>query len=102
MVSRSSKHSLESFLNLEQACTLVLLKKNNLPFSEFQRFIDSAQFVFRNQEGSHRTYKHPTHECGPPHYDTITVQSVNNKAKPYQVKQVVEFIRCAEPKRDRK
>lgn len=58
----------------------------NFRFSDLCSLADLAGFVFDRSAGSHRIYKHPSGVM-------MNFQDVNGKAKPYQVKQLLDFIR---------
>lgn len=58
----------------------------NLSFKELCSLAEYAGFEFRNQAGSHKIYKHPVIN------EMINIQPEGNKAKPYQVKQLLEII----------
>jgi predicted RNA binding protein YcfA (HicA-like mRNA interferase family) len=58
----------------------------NLRFQDLCSLAEFAGFVFDRSAGSHRIYKHPT-GC------MMNFQNVNGQAKPYQVKQLLEFIK---------
>lgn len=91
--------SLEELYGLQKACSQALKSKNNYPFKDLCDLAEAAGFEFRNQTGSHLIYKHPKYVNGV--IDKLTLQpseSDSSKAKPYQIKQVVNFIREATPK----
>jgi predicted RNA binding protein YcfA (HicA-like mRNA interferase family) len=61
----------------------------NLSFDELCLLSEYAGFVFRNQTGSHKIYKHPRIK------NTLNFQpdkKDKSKAKKYQVKQLVTLI----------
>ena len=58
----------------------------NLKFSELCQLAEKAGFEFRNQTGSHSVYKHPELK------EMMNFQPDGNKAKPYQVKQLLRTI----------
>lgn len=60
----------------------------NLRFSDLCTLAEMAGFVFDRSAGSHKIYKHST-------YGMMNFQDVNGKAKPYQVKQLLDCIRCS-------
>ena len=57
----------------------------NLRFSELCSLAECAGFIFDRAAGSHKIYKH--HAGG-----MMNFQDVNGKAKPYQVRQLLDFI----------
>ncbi|HPR53412.1 MAG TPA: type II toxin-antitoxin system HicA family toxin [Deltaproteobacteria bacterium] len=59
---------------------------NNLSFSELCSLAKQVGFVYRNTSGDHETYKHPIGGR------MMNFQPINGKAKPYQVKQLLDFI----------
>ncbi len=90
--------SLEEKYGLQEECDEALRTKNNYPFQDLCRLAESAGFVLRKQSGSHKIYKHPQY-ISSFISDRINLQpNKSNQAKPYQIKQVVNFIREAEPK----
>jgi len=61
----------------------------NLTFKELCALAEYAGFVFRNQSGSHKIFKHPTIK------KIMNLQpnkSDKSKAKKYQIKQLVDII----------
>jgi len=58
----------------------------NLSFYELCFLAEAVGFEFRNQTGSHRIYKHPVIN------EMINIQPDGNKAKPYQVRQLLKII----------
>ena len=58
----------------------------NLRFADLCSLAELAGFVFDRSAGSHRIYKHPSGFM-------MNFQDVNGKAKPYQVKQLLDFIK---------
>jgi predicted RNA binding protein YcfA (HicA-like mRNA interferase family) len=58
----------------------------NLRFSDLCTLAEMAGFVFDRAGGSHKIYKHPAGGM-------MNFQDVNGKAKPYQVKQLLDYIR---------
>ena len=63
------------------------LSDNNIDFNDFRNLIVDLGFVFRNQEGSHRIYKHSGIR------EKMNIQPDGNKAKGYQVRQLRTIIR---------
>ncbi len=61
----------------------------NAKFNEICRLAEEVGFEFRNQNGSHKIYKHPVYKkmmnFQPDKRD-------NSKAKKYQVSQLISFI----------
>lgn len=59
----------------------------NVKFSELCRLAELVGFVFDRQNGtSHKVYRHEKHP------GIMNFQEVKGKAKPYQVKQLLNFI----------
>ena len=58
----------------------------NLRFSDLCALAEMAGFIFDRAAGSHKIYKHPAGFM-------MNFQDVNGKAKPYQVRQLLDFIR---------
>jgi hypothetical protein len=61
----------------------------NLRFTDLCKLAEMAGVVFDRAAGSHRIYKHPAGMM-------MNFQDVNGQAKPYQVKQLLDFIRNIE------
>ena len=59
---------------------------NNFPFSDLCTLAEKVGFVFRNQKGSHKMYKHPKFN------KMMNFQPNGNKATSYQIKQLLNFI----------
>jgi hypothetical protein len=60
----------------------------NVTFSEICKLAEAAGYQFRNQKGSHKTYKHPDH----PYPRMMNFQNNKGMAQPYQVKQLLTAI----------
>ena len=59
----------------------------NVDFGELCYLAEKVKCEFRNQSGSHKTYKHTEYK------KTLNFQPDNNgKAKAYQVRQLINFI----------
>ena len=59
---------------------------SELTISELCSLAESLGFEFRNQNGSHRIYKHPKLK------GTMNFQpDKNNKARKYQLRQLIDF-----------
>jgi len=58
----------------------------NLRFTDLCKLAEMTGFVFDRAAGSHRIYKHTAGMM-------MNFQDVNGQAKPYQVKQLLNFIR---------
>lgn len=88
---------LEEALGLEEACRAALAGKNSFPFDALCRLAESAGFALDRRRGSHLIYKHPTHilDARLAPSDRMNFQPRDGKAKPYQVEELVSFIRLA-------
>ena len=95
---KSAWKTLEEEYSLQELCRDFLARKNNLRFDEFKAAAVNAGFQFRHDGTSHVVGSHPTHTLGPIHYNQLNFQEKNGKAKPYQVKQFVDFLRDAQPR----
>lgn len=82
-----------------EECQKALKQCKNYSFDDFCKLIERIGFVFKRQCGSHRIYSHPDYEDGPPNYDIINIQNYKGKAKPYQIKLLIEFVKNAKRKR---
>ncbi len=89
--------SLEEARALERRCREALAAKKSLPFAELCRLAEDAGFVRDRHKGSHTIYKHPDYilDMRLRPSDRMNFQPNDNKAKPYQVAELVEFIRLA-------
>lgn len=81
-----------------EECQKALKQCKNYSFDDFCNLIERVGFEFKRQSGSHRIYSHPEFENGPPNYDTLNIQNYKGKAKPYQIKMFVDFIKNAKRK----
>jgi hypothetical protein len=92
--------TLAEILGLEGRCQEFLLRIHNIDFDELLQLAKDAGFPIGKPDGtSHQISKHPTHAGGPPAYDKMNFQNAKGKAKPYQVRQLVGFIRTAQKKK---
>lgn len=73
----------EQFLQLYMQCKR---GTNNVSFAELCALAEMAGWIYDRQKGSHKIYRHPKHP------KNMNFQSVKNKAKPYQVRQLLKFI----------
>jgi len=60
---------------------------NNFSFSELCWLAEHVDFEFKRPKGSHKFYKHKTIKGS-----IMNFQNDNGKAKPYQIKQLLNFI----------
>jgi len=60
--------------------------QDNISFNDLCKLAEMVGFIYDRQKGSHRVY---THEKYP---GIMNFQDVKGKAKPYQVKQLLNFI----------
>ena len=94
--------TLEEQYSFHQKCQELLSAKNNTQFTELVANAEMVGFLGRYADSSHWVGRHPTHELGPPAYNKVNFQKMGgNKAKPYQVEQLVKFIQNAAPKQSR-
>ena len=98
--------SLETYYNLEGECHDAELEKKNYRFDRLRGLAEKAGFVDRSKKRAKHSYvyKHPTYvldKGGGSKTDMVNLQpdtKTHSKAKPYQVTQVINFIRNAKPK----
>lgn len=62
------------------------LSQSNVSFSDLCKLAEMVGFSFDRQSGSHRVYRHEKYP------GIMNFQDVKGKAKPYQVKQLLNFI----------
>lgn len=60
--------------------------QNNVSFSDLCMLAEMAGLTFDRQKGSHKIYRHAKHP------GIMNFQDVNDKAKPYQVKQLLVLL----------
>ena len=60
---------------------------HNFSFSELATLLSGLGFVLDRQEGSHHVWQHSKVK------NSVNVQSVHGKAKPYQLRQIRDIIR---------
>lgn len=58
---------------------------NNLSYSDLCSLAKHVGFLYRDSKGDHETYKHPNGGM-------MNFQSVKGQAKPYQIRQLLDFI----------
>lgn len=89
--------TLEEKHGLERRCREFLDRKNSLSFKELCQLAEDAGFVFDRSRGSHVIYKHPWYmlDVRMAPSDRMNFQPDGSKAKPYQVADLVSFIRMA-------
>jgi hypothetical protein len=63
------------------------LSQSNVNFSDLCKLAEMVGFYFDRQKGSHKVYRHEKHP------GIMNFQDVKGKAKPYQVNQLLYFIR---------
>ena len=59
---------------------------NNISFKDLCYLVEKVGFIWRRTSGDHRIYKHPYIK------KIINLQPDKNKAKPYQVQQVLDIV----------
>ena len=87
--------SLADDVRLREECEVVYRKRKNCSFDDFCKLIEMAGFEYDRTNGDHHIYKHPKYKMTSPPYDTISIQEVDGKAKPYQIKDLIKFINLA-------
>ena len=89
--------SLEEEQGLARRCQEALSAKHSLSFAELCRLAEDAGFVLDRRKGSHAIYKHPAYmlDARLRPTDRMNFQPDGSKAKPYQVAELVSFIRLA-------
>ena len=92
--------TLEEIFGLNDICEDFLQRKNNLSYNMLINLVKKVGFQKIGGKGSHEVWCHPSYRIDTPLSDIITLQTVRGKAKPYQVQQVVKFIRSARNKNE--
>ncbi len=64
----------------------ILAGSRNTSFSDFVLLIRAFGFTLARTSGSHHIYTHPEVD------ELINVQSVGGKAKPYQIRQLLDLV----------
>ncbi len=64
----------------------MLSSRGNISFADLCKLAEHVGFTFDRQNGSHKIYKHEKHP------EFMNFQNVKGKAKPFQVKQLINFI----------
>ena len=59
---------------------------HNVAFADAQRLVESLGFELDRVRGSHHIYRHPTLRL------RVNRQPQGNKAKPYQLRQVLDLV----------
>ena len=70
---------------LDKILTAMQRSQANVAFSDLCRVVESMGYVLRRTRGSHLIYRHETR----PELPLINLQADGDKAKPYQVRQVL-------------
>ena len=73
-------------MNKRKLLQKALASPNNLRFVELTALVEAMGFRLSRTNGSHHIFKHPEVR------EQVNLQDVKGKAKPYQVRQVVELI----------
>jgi len=60
--------------------------RNNVSFTDLCALAELVDFTFDRQGGSHKIYRHKSHP------GIMNFQEVKGKAKPSQIKQLLDFI----------
>lgn len=74
------------FENLEKLHAKFKISQSNINFSDLCRLAEMVGFSFDRQNGSHKVYRHAKYP------GIMNFQDVRGKGKPYQVKQLLNFI----------
>jgi hypothetical protein len=64
----------------------ILNSKKNVKFNDFTSLAESFGFTLDRTDGSHHIYKHKKVA------ELLNLQNVNGEAKPYQIKQFLNFV----------
>ncbi len=59
----------------------------NVAFPDLQRLMEALGFALERIAGSHHVYRHRTARC------RISLQARCGEAKPYQLRQILDFVR---------
>ncbi|MFK5925606.1 MAG: type II toxin-antitoxin system HicA family toxin [Desulfuromusa sp.] len=89
MVPSLSVHWISDMGNVEKKERFIeksTQSQTNIKFSDLCSLAELVGFNFDRQEGSHKIYRHRKHP------GIMNFQKVKGKAKPYQVKQLLNFI----------
>ncbi|MCL2035898.1 MAG: type II toxin-antitoxin system HicA family toxin [Oscillospiraceae bacterium] len=73
-------------MNKKKLLLRIMVNKKNVKFNDFVSLVESFGFVLDRIEGSHRIYIHPGAS------KILNLQNDNGEAKPYQIKQFLEFV----------
>lgn len=73
----------------------VLAGSKNIRFDEFTLLLEAFGFVFQRIRGSHHVYEHPRMEK-----PFVIQRKGNGQAKPYQVRQFLQYIEQYQLKMD--
>ena len=69
-----------------EAWQSILDGSRNVRFADLGRLLVAFGFVLDRQSGSHRIWRHPASRA------RMNVQPMRGKAKPYQLRQLVEIV----------
>jgi predicted RNA binding protein YcfA (HicA-like mRNA interferase family) len=64
----------------------IINNRNNIDFNDFILIVESFGFVNHRKNGSHIMYKHRGVA------EVLNLQEVKGKAKPYQIKQFLNYV----------
>ena len=76
--------------NPDKLLRRVISSPNNVKFEDLCRLAESYGWIFQRQSGSHRIYLHP--DLGNALGSMMNLQPRRGKAKPTQVKQLIDAI----------
>ena len=73
-------------MNKRKLLAKALTGSNNLRFTEAVRLAEAFGFRLSRVRGSHHVFVHPTLR------ELVNLQEVSGKAKPYQVRQLLDLV----------
>jgi predicted RNA binding protein YcfA (HicA-like mRNA interferase family) len=77
---------LDSFMNARKLLLKALHSPNNLRFAEARALAEAFGFYLSRVQGSHHIFVHKTVR------ELLNLQNVNGKAKPYQIRQLLQLV----------
>ena len=73
-------------MNRRRLLLRILNGSKNVAFGDFQSLVEGYGFRLRRISGSHHIYRHPDIEEG------LNLQPDRGKAKPYQMRQLIDLV----------
>ncbi len=64
----------------------ILNNQKNVSFADFILILEAFDFVYSRTNGSHLIYRHEAVK------ESVSIQSDNGKAKPYQIRQFLKLV----------